>query len=190
MRRLVRTGEDLPGRTGVLHRIFLFPSNSTGKPVSLEIPEPLGPRKRVQSSAQRTSDKNANGSKRVMRSGKYITGTAEPFRPGRTAGRRQPYAARTQRSQVFQQKLVDRKLEWLHCLTRRKAVAPDYATARCPCDDSPENRPDENFSNHPAALDPALNELDPSRYHLPALQKAGHGQTRRFFGSKPLGQNQ
>jgi hypothetical protein len=38
----------LPGRTAVRHRTFLSFPNTVGKPLSLEIPEPLGPRKRVQ----------------------------------------------------------------------------------------------------------------------------------------------
>src|SRR5205823_11971366 len=49
--RGVSTGEDLPGRTGVLHTMFLCLLNSVGKPVSVEIPEPFGPRKRVHSCA-------------------------------------------------------------------------------------------------------------------------------------------
>jgi hypothetical protein len=47
---LVRTGEDLPGRSGVRQTRFFARLNSMGKPVSVEMPWPLGPRKRDHSS--------------------------------------------------------------------------------------------------------------------------------------------
>lgn len=46
--RAESTGEDLPGRTGVLQTTLRDLETSIGKPVSFEMPEPLGPRKRVQ----------------------------------------------------------------------------------------------------------------------------------------------
>src|SRR5216684_1556616 len=52
MWRLVSTGEDLPGRTAVLQMAFLSLPNSVGNPESFDTPEPLGPRKRVQSSGE------------------------------------------------------------------------------------------------------------------------------------------
>src|ERR1700675_5087368 len=59
-RLAVRTGDDFPALTGVLQTTFLALSNSTGKPVSEETPEPLGPRKRVQSSADAENRHNAS----------------------------------------------------------------------------------------------------------------------------------
>src|SRR5437660_7173213 len=65
--REVRTGEDLPGRTGAFQTRFLAGLNSVGKPDSLEIPEPLGPRKRGQSCAYSASVRNGTNSRSFMR---------------------------------------------------------------------------------------------------------------------------
>ena len=59
-KRRVRTGDDFPRRTGALHTTFFSLSNCIGNPVSLETPEPLGPRKRVQSSASALVSKTAS----------------------------------------------------------------------------------------------------------------------------------
>src|SRR5258705_4597904 len=64
MCRPVRTGEDLPSRTGVLQTRFLPLLNSTGKPVSVETPEPFGPRKRVHSCAVTGKANRKNASKK------------------------------------------------------------------------------------------------------------------------------
>src|SRR5689334_10612209 len=67
MCRRVRTGEDLPGRTGVRQSRFLFLLNSVGNPVPVETPEPFGPRNRVHSCAVPAGAERRNTDKRQFK---------------------------------------------------------------------------------------------------------------------------
>src|SRR5579864_1459540 len=80
MRRSVSTGEDFPGRVGVRQRTFLCLPNSVGKLLSVETPEPFGPRKRLQSSAgaETMSVNSRSGNHRVLGTRHIVGGSITP----------------------------------------------------------------------------------------------------------------